>query len=164
MKPRAKKRQAPDKPKKQKIQVKEADGEVKVIGEYDPNTKTFTCKRKRSEHLMRKWMAWGLDAKAVDFLSKEQAIVHLKDTESKWEYKCEAIDFKIKGKLEEFHQHRPQYFLPLEEWEVVKANSRSMVIECLEKDCKHNFGNQCMRGVIRLGEKGECVSYEEKFE
>ena len=124
---------APSKPKKQKIQVKEADGKVKVIGEYDPNTKIFTCKRRRSEHLMRKWMAWGLDAKAVDFLSKEQAIVHLKDTESKWEYKCEAIDFKIKGKLEEFNQHRPQYFLPLEEWEVVKAKSRSMIIECLER-------------------------------
>ena len=124
---------APSKPKKQKIQVKEADGNVKVIGEYDPNTKIFTCKGKRSEHLMRKWMAWGLDVKAVDFLSKEQAIVHLKDTESKWEYKCEAIDFKIKGKLEEFNQHRPQYFLPLEEWEVVKAKSRSMIIECLEK-------------------------------
>ncbi len=155
---------APSKPKKQKIQVKEADGNVKVIGEYDPNTKIFTCKRKRSEHLMRKWMAWGLDAKAVDFLSKEQAIVHLKDTESKWEYKCKAIDFKIKGKIGEFNQHRPQYFLPLEEWEVVKAKNRSMIIECLEKDCKHNFGNQCMRGVIRLGEKGECVSYEEKFE
>ena len=30
---------APSKPKKQKIQVKEADGKVKVIGEYDPNTR-----------------------------------------------------------------------------------------------------------------------------
>ena len=119
-------------------------------------TQRFSLVRERSEHLMRKWMAWGLDAKAVDFLSKEQAIVHLKDTESKWEYKCEAIDFKIKGKLEEFNQHRPQYFLPLEEWEVVKAKSRSMIIECLEKDCKHNFGNQCMRGVLDWEKRGMC--------
>lgn len=159
-----KKPKAPKKSKKQKIQVKEKDGAVKTIGEYDSEKKIFTCKRKKSEHFMKKWSAWGLDAKAVDFLAKEGAIVHLKDTETKWEYKCEAVDFKIKGKIEEFNQHRAQYFLPLVEWEVVSAKSRSLVIECLEKDCKHNFGNQCMRGVIRIGEKGECVSYEEKFE
>lgn len=159
-----KKRSKAPKKKKQKIQVKEKDDKVKVIGEYDPNTKIFTCKRKKSEHLMRKWTAWGLDAKAVDFLAKEEAVVHLKDTETKWEYKCEAIDFKIKGKIEEFNQHRAQYFLPLDEWEVTKAKNRSVVIECLETDCKHNFGKQCMRGVIRIGQEGECTSYEEKFE
>lgn len=150
--------------KKQKIQVKEADGKTKLIGEYDPNTKIFTCKRKRSEHFMRKWMAWGLDSKAVDFLVKEKAVVLLKDMESKWEYKCEAVDFKIKGKLEEFNQHRPQYFLHIGEWEVVSAKSRSVVIECLDKDCRYNFGNQCTRGVIRLGDKGECMSFDEKLE
>lgn len=148
--------------KKQKIQIKELDGTLKVIGEYDPNTKIFTCKRKRSEHLMRKWMAWGLDEKAVNFLIKEQAVIHLRDTESSWEYKCEAIDFKMKGHKEEFNQHGSQYFLAIENWEILKAKSRSLVVECLEKDCKHNFGNQCMRGVIKIGIDGGCVGFEEK--
>jgi hypothetical protein len=152
------------KSKLQPIQITEKDGTKKIIGKFDPEKKLFICDRKKSEHFMRKYGAWGLDQKVVEFLILQRAKVHLKDTESKWEYECDAVDFTLHGKIEEFNQHRPQYFLPLSNWEVVKITNRSMVIECKETDCRHNFANQCMRGVIRIGDTGECEGYEDRTE
>jgi len=146
----------------QKIQIKEKDGTVKVIGKYDPFKKLFTCERKKSEHFMRKWASWGLDAKVVEFLVQERAKIHLKDKETKWEYECEATDFTMYGRIEEYNQHRPQYFLNIDYWEVVTAKNRSTVIECSEVDCRFNFANQCIRGVIRIGANGECQGYEDR--
>lgn len=152
------------KKKKQKIQITEKDGKIKVVGEYDPDKKIFYCKRNRTEHFFQKYNAWGLDAKVVEFLAKNQASVILKDTETKWEYKCDAIDFRLKGVLEEYKQYRPQYFPPVIEWEVLKAKDRSVVIQCEETDCKYNFGLQCLKGAIKIGKEGDCISYTEKFE
>lgn len=145
-----------------RIEIVEKDGTKKTIGKYDIEKKIFTCERKKSEHFMKKWNAWGLDKNVVDFLAKEQAVIHLKDKDTKWEYKCEAVDMIIYSKIGEFNQHRPQYFLTLDKWEPVKIKNRSMIIECLETGCTHNFGNQCLRGVIKLGRDGECVSYEDR--
>lgn len=156
-----KKRKAPSQSIK-KIEIIEADGEKRVIGKYDTEKKVFTCDRNKSEHFMRKWNAWGLDKGVVDFLSANHAVIALRDKETKWEYKCEAIDMVLKSKVEEHSKHRPQYFLNISEWEVVKVKNRSMVIECLEKDCAYNFGGQCLRGVIKIGKEGDCASYEDK--
>jgi hypothetical protein len=146
-----------------RIEIVETDGEKKTIGKYDTVNKVFSCERKKSEHFMRKWNAWGLDKNVADFLAKERAIIRLKDKETKWEYECEAVDMVSESKIEEHSKHRPQYFLPIDKWEVKKIKNRSMVIECLEKDCAHNFGKQCLRGVIKLGKEGECSSYEDKL-
>jgi len=143
------------------IQITEADGAVKKIGKYNSNTKVFSCTRKRSEHFMRKLNSWGLDSVVVNFLIQEEAIIRLKDSESKWEYECDPKDFKIYGTLEEFHQHRPQYFLPLDYWKVIVAKGRANVIECKEESCRFNFGKNCLAGIIKINEKGECDNYEE---
>lgn len=145
-----------------KIEIVESDGEKKIIGKYDTINKVFMCERKRSEHFMRKWNAWGLDKNVTEFLAQERAKIRLKDKESKWEYECEATEMLAHSKIEEHSKHRPQYFLPIDKWELKTVKNKSMVIECLEKDCAHNFGNQCVRGVIKLGREGECTSYEDK--
>lgn len=149
-------------PNLKKIEIVEADGTKKVIGKYDMQKKIFTCDRIKSEHFMRKLNAWGLDKNTVDFLAQNRALIHLNDKESKWEYECEALDMQLYSHVEEHKQHRPQYFLPLDKWEVKKIKNRSMIIECQEKDCEHNFGNQCMRGTVKLGKNGECVSYVDR--
>lgn len=148
----------------QKIQITEADGAKKVIGKYDPNKNLFTCDRTKSEHLLRKWNSWGLDQKVVEFLATKGATIRLKDKETKWEYECKAVDLVTYGRVQEFNQHRPQLFLSVDQWGIVTAKNRSCVIECLEKDCVHNFSNNCMRGVIRIGTNGECNGYEDRQE
>ena len=155
-------KKAKKKNKIQKIQITENDGVTKVIGKYDSDKKEFSCIRIKSEHFMRKYNAWGLDTKVVEFLIKEGASISLKDKETKWEYKCEATEFSLNGILKEFNQHRPQYFLPLSFWEVTNAKNRSMIIECLEVDCRFNFGNQCVKGTITISNNGECAGYEDR--
>jgi len=150
------------KSKPQIIQITEKDGSVKKIGKYHLETKLFRALRNRSEHFMLKHNAWGLDSKVVDFLTKESATVVIKDKESKWEFKALAGDFKVYGILEEHKQHRPQYFLPLNFWEVIRANNKSFIIKCKETCCRHNFGKNCLRGVITIGENGECDNYEDR--
>lgn len=149
------------KQKVQKIQVKEKDGVSKTIGSYDPNTKIFKCKRNKSEHFFIKWNAWGIDVKAVEFLVAQGAEIYLKESESQWEYKCHATDFSMYGMIEEFNQHRPQYFLPLKYWDLVKVKNRSMVAECGDSTCSFNFGGNCLKGAVKIGKEGECTSYEE---
>lgn len=144
------------------IQVKEADGKIKKIGKYDEDKNTFYTERDKTTHFMRKYNAWGLDLKTVEFLAQRQAKVHVKDKESKWEYECYAKDFILYGKEYEYNQHRPQYFLNIEKWQVVKAKACSQVIKCDETDCKHNFGRMCFRGVVTINSKGECAGYEDR--
>jgi hypothetical protein len=145
-----------------KIEIEESDGTKKVIGKYNVDKKIFTCDRMKSEHFMRKWNAWGLDKNLVDFLANEGAIIHLNDKESKWEYECQAVDMKLYSLVEEHKQHRPQYFLPIDKWNLLKIKNHSMIMECLEKDCKNNFNKRCLRGVVSIGTNGECSNYEDR--
>jgi hypothetical protein len=153
------------KPKKKDIvviQVTETDGEVKRIGKYDPNKKLFIAERNRSEHFMIKLNSWGLDAKVLDYLVKESATIHIKDKESKQTYAVKAGDFKFNGVLEEHGKHRPQMFLELNFWEVVQTKNKSYVLKCEETDCRFNIAKYCVRGIISIGEDGECTGFEDK--
>jgi hypothetical protein len=156
------------KPKKkastQKIQVTEKDGTVKIIGRYNQEKKEFSCVRNKSEHFMRKNSSWALDANVIKFLAQEGATILLKDKESKWEYKSEATNFIMYGIIEEYNQHRPQYFLGIEHWEVITAKHRSMVIRCHEKDCRFNFTGNCLKGAIEINSDGLCAGYEDKID
>lgn len=144
------------------VQVTKQDGKVNKIGKYFPDKKLFVATRERSIHLMKKWNAWGIDAKVLEFLVGEQATIKIKDKETKQEFEILAVDLKLKGKIGEFNQHRPQVFLNVNEWEIVKTKNRSYIIECLEKDCTHNVVNHCLKGVVKIGASGECVSYKDK--
>lgn len=150
------------KQKSKKIQIKNDLGKNIVVGEYNSDTKTFTCKRKKSEHFMRKFNAWGLDQKVVDFLVKEGATVHLKDSEDKWEYEVKAVDFKLYGVQGQFGEHKSQIFLDVNKWKVVKMKNRACILKCGEIDCRFNFALNCMSGSIVLGREGNCESYEDK--
>lgn len=150
------------KEKPRNIEIKEKDGTKKTVGKYDAENKIFTSIRKRSEHFLRKTNSWGIDQKVVEFLIEKRAKIQIKDSESKWTYECSAIEFDAHGHVLEFNQHRPQYFLPLEYWNVTSAKGRSCVIECLETDCTHNFGKNCFRGAIKIGKEGECTTYEDR--
>lgn len=145
------------------IQVTEEDGVVKTIGKYFPDEKILRVNRTKSEHFMVKHNAWGLDAKVVDFLIQKGASVVIKEKETKWEFTSEAGNFKVYGILEEHKQHRPQYFLPVQYWEVARANNKSYILTCKETGCKYNFGKNCLRGVITIGESGECAEYEDRY-
>lgn len=146
-----------------KIQVVEKDGATKVIGSYYSDKQLFVCKRKRSEHYMNKFKAWGLDSRVVEFLVKQGARIVLTDTESKWEYECEAVDFVVHGVKQEFNQHLEQTFLEDKYWTVNVAKNRSHVISCEEKDCKFNFSNNCSRGAIRINKDGLCDNYMDRM-
>jgi hypothetical protein len=152
----------PPKEKPRIVQIKEADGAVKKIGKYYPEEKLFKCDRAKSEHFMNKYNGWGLDAKVVDYLISQNADVLLKDTESKWEFRAFSGDFKIYGKLDEFDKHRPQYFLSIDHWTVERGRQRSYVHRCQETTCAYNFATNCVRGVISIGEDGQCAEYNER--
>ena len=144
---------------KQSIQIEEKDGKLRTIGEYYPERKIFKCNRKKSEHYMRKLEAWGLDANTVKFLIKQGATVELKDTDSNWSFSCKASDFLLYGTIEEHLTHRPQYFLPSKRWTTTKATHKTSVLRC-GAICESNFGGNCLRGVIELNNKGECINFE----
>lgn len=148
--------------KKQKIRVTNDSGKHIVVGEYDSATKVFTCKRKKSEHFMRKFNSWGLDKKVIDFLAKEGALIHLKDIEDKWEYEAKAVDFKLHGIDGHFKEHKSQLFLDINKWKVIKLKNRACVLKCGEIDCRYNFACNCLSGSIILGRDGNCESYEDK--
>lgn len=142
------------------IQVTELDGKAKRIGRFFKSERLFRADRKKSEHFMYKYNAWGLDAKVVDFLVKENSKVIIRDTESKWEFQCDAGDFKIYGKLEEHNQHRPQYFLSLDHWTIIKAKNLTCVLKCMDESCRHNYAQKCVRGVIEIDSETGCTGYE----
>src|SRR3712207_9289670 len=73
------------------------------------------------------------------FLAKEQATIVLKDTESKWKFESEAIDFIAHGQVVEYKPHRPQYILPIKYWRVLQAKNRACILKCKETTCKYNF-------------------------
>lgn len=150
-------------PKKQKIAITDDSGKQVFVGEYNSETKVFTCKKKKSEHFMRKFNSWGLDAKVVDFLAKEGATIHLKETEEKWEYEAQAVDFKLYGQEGKFGEHKSQVFLALDKWKVVKLKNRACILECGEVDCRFNFAKNCLSGSIKLGREGNCESYEDRY-
>lgn len=129
---------------------------------YSKTNRLFTAKRDKEEHFMRKLNAWGLDANVLDFLIGENARIRIKDISNKWEYECLAGDMKFYGKLEEHKDHRPQYFLPLKHWTVIKANHRSYVVTCAETGCAHNFADNCLRGAITIKGDGGCGTFEPK--
>ena len=157
-----KKKQETKPPKKQKIRINDDSGKQIIVGEYDSEKKLFTCKRKKSEHFMRKFNAWGLDIKVVNFLAKEGATIRLNDTEDKWEFECKAIDFKLKGIEGHFGAHKSQLFLELNEWKVIKLKNRACILKCGEIDCRYNFAKNCLSGSVILGREGNCESYEDK--
>lgn len=146
-----------------KIQVVEKDGATKVIGSYFSDKHVFTCKRKRSEHYMKKLKSWGLDAKVVEFLAKEGAKIILTDTESKWEFECDAVDFVVYGVKQEYNQHREQVFLEDKYWRVNVAKNRCYVIRCEEVDCKFNFNCNCTKGAIKINKEGLCDNYMDRI-
>ena len=141
------------------MQITESDGKVRTIGHYFPEQRVFRCTRNKSEHYMRKLEAWGLDANTVKYLIKENATVELKDTETKWTFSCKASDFLVYGTIEEHKTHRPQYFLNIKKWEVVRATNKSSVLKC-HAVCKHNMFGNCIRGTIEITKDGECLNLE----
>lgn len=155
------KKKAP--PKKQKIRITDDSGKQIFVGEYDSDKKVFTCKRRKSEHFMRKFNAWGVDSKVIDFLAKEGATIHLKDTEDKWEYEAKAVDFKLYGIAGQFNEHKSQVFLELNNWKVLKLKNRACILQCGEIDCRYNFAKNCLSGSIILGREGNCESYEDRY-
>ena len=155
------KKKEADKP--QVIQVAEGDGAVKTIGKYYPATKEFRADKIKKEHFMIKHNAWGLDAKVVDFLLQRNATIIVKEKETKWEFKTSAGEFKLHGILEEHKQHRPQLFLSLDHWEIIRAKEKSFVLKCEETACINNFGLNCLRGVISITKDGECGNFEDKY-
>jgi hypothetical protein len=144
------------------IQITELDGAVKKIGKYFPDKNEFVSERVKSVHFIRKYNAWALDCKVTDFLAEKMAIITIKDKETHWDYQCRAQDLKKGGHVLEYNQHRPQYYMNVEQWDVIKAKGRSFVVECLEKDCRYNFLKCCTRGAIKLSDNGECTSYEDR--
>jgi len=150
--------------KLQKVQIKEDNGKLKTIGKYNIETKVFECSRAKSEHFFRKYNAWGLDSATVKFLAKEQATIVLKDTESKWKFESEAIDFIAHGQVVEYKPHRPQYILPIKYWRVLQAKNRACILKCKETTCKYNFALLCLYGGVELDEDSKCTNYEERPE
>lgn len=135
-------------------------GSDRLIGYYKEETKTFECTREKDKHFMRKNQSWGLDKKVVDYLVPQNATVLLIDKESKWKYSAKAKDFKTYGSLLEFHEHGEQYFLPVDRWQVIRANNRSYVVSCQNKLCRFNFASNCILGGLRISEDGGCLNYE----
>jgi hypothetical protein len=144
------------------IEITEGNGDKKKLGKYFPTDKIFQCVRNRPEHFMRKLNSWGMDAKVVDFLVQMKATVEIKDSDTKWVYLTNASTFKAYGVIQEHKDHRPQYFLELKHWTVTKAKGMSQIIECKEINCSHNFSLNCLSGVVKIGDKGDCVSYEDR--
>jgi hypothetical protein len=138
-------------------------GDKVRVGKYDSDAKTFYYAQFYDKEFNQKLGAWGLDEKVVDFLVERRAKVVLKDMYSKWEYTVSAANIKVEGTLVPAKgKDRSKYYLPLEKWTVIKAKDRSYVVKCAEEDCKHNFYHSCLRGVIEIGEDGQCSGYEDK--
>lgn len=145
-----------------KMRVAHLDDRVEEIGLYDPNTNVFVYKQSKRKNYRRDFGAWALDLKVLDVLVAKRAKIVLKETDLKWQYECEAVDFKYYGNVLEREGMRDLFILPIRYWEITKVTQKSMIVECLEQDCKYNFANQCIRGTIKLNNKGECTGYVDK--
>ena len=87
----------------------------KIIGRISENA--FCRKVKKSQHLFRKWNAWGIDKAVVESLVRDEIpriLIH--DKEEKIDYEVSVKDFAEKGIEGEFG-HGEQIFLPLENFE-----------------------------------------------
>lgn len=146
------------------IKVKGLDGQEIVVGKYDEAKREFRCEQSKSIDFYTKLNAWGLDEKVANFLLSYNATIILKDKESKWEFKCEIGDLKLYGTVETFKTMRSKIYLPIEKWEVIRANKdRSYVLKCEEVSCMNNFGKNCLRGVISIDKDGLCADYTDKY-
>ena len=143
--------------------ITEKDGSAKRIGKYYKESNILRAEVQKSANFMPKFNAWGMDTKVIDTMTSYRAMIIIKDTESKWEYKCPAAKIKEFGTVLEQSKCRPQYFLNVKEWTVIRATHKTYIIECLEEDCRHNFSKQCLVGVIKLNREGSCISYEDKY-
>lgn len=145
------------------IKVTDLEGNQVTLGKYDESKRVFMTQQAKSIDFYDKLKAWGIDSKVLDFLVQHNASIIIKDTETKWEYKCEAGDLKLFGTLETFKTKRSKVYLPLEKWEIIRANNKSFVLQCQETSCLHNFGKNCLRGTISIDNEGQCSNYEDKI-
>lgn len=102
------------------VEITEADGAVKVIGELRDGT--FLKRVKKSKHLFKKLDAWGIDAdtfKTMLRITANQILVF--DIENDILYKTSVADFEKHGVFLHFKPHRAQIFLPREKWEKIKC-------------------------------------------
>jgi len=83
----------------------------KFIGKITGNV--FEKKVKKSKHLLRKWISWGIDKSVLDILVRDgiqKIIIH--ETEEKIDYSVPVKNFAEKGIEADFGYSR-QIFLPL---------------------------------------------------
>lgn len=110
------------------VTIRETDGTRKRIGEVRGDT-LFLGLRKESVHLFRGraesvaaaiesgTAAWGVDMAALDGLAVTHGIKYVEIPTKTARYRTTVS--KIQGPkayTAEYHNHRPQYFLPLHLW------------------------------------------------
>jgi hypothetical protein len=89
----------------------EVNGEVRQIGIlYD---KTLVIVRDREKHLMRKWNAYGINAKQIDDGSVDTVVLQ----EGKNQYLITAEDIKLHGRISTEGEFEKQYFVELDKFQ-----------------------------------------------
>ena len=103
-----------------KVIITEKDGIKKFIGSYDEVNKVFTSTRDVKKHLLRKYNAWSLDKKlVVELLVPNKALIRIVDLQGN-KYEIDAIKFLELSKDLEFHQHREQLYLSLNNFNIIR--------------------------------------------
>lgn len=103
------------------VKIKQDNGEERVLGNFNPDTRTLYIERKRSKHFYRKLGAWGIDEKAFKGLLTEHGLedIVLYDKDEHKRYKATAKDFLENGKYLHFKPHRLQLFLEERYWRLI---------------------------------------------
>lgn len=86
--------------------ILETDGEERNIGELFDST--FITRRDSKKHLMRKWNAYGINAKVIDS-SRVQTIIIVEDGSNR--YIIDKNDFKSKARFSVAEGAESQYFI-----------------------------------------------------
>lgn len=117
------------------VQFKDDYGKPRYVGEITNGV--FVTKRKKSKHLFRKTNSWGLDCKVLDKMVQMENANHIKyiviiEEEESINYVTKPTEFKMKSNVLQFGGHRPQYFMPVQEWTEVQGGTIDEIIRRYE--------------------------------
>lgn len=103
------------------VRITQDNGENRVLGMYNPRTRTLFIKRKRSKHFYKKLNAWGIDNKAFEGLVTQHGMnnIVLYDKDVGKRFTAKAQDFNDHGKYLHFKPYRLQVFLEESYWEEI---------------------------------------------
>lgn len=91
------------------IRIK-VNGEMKVIGKYDPEKNIFYYPKSYARHFFSKKRCWAIDTRILKYFAERESMIVLIVTDKKQTFKVSAKYWLEKGKMEDYG-HLEQHFL-----------------------------------------------------